>query len=109
MAQKPERFPYWCRDPSLFVATEISRLFNYLDPILVYTRFNSLVASGFCTLVAGADQGQGAWRSWIKSKIYGGAEIRECLEKDADVDVKSSYLMAQVAHNTCKKDNPEIN
>jgi hypothetical protein len=58
--------------------------------------------------VAGADQGQGAWRSWIKVNTYGGAEIRERLEKDADFDVKSSYLMAQVAHITCKKDNPEI-
>ncbi len=108
MAQKPERCPHWCRDPSLVVANEISRLLDYLDPNVISTRFNSLIAGNFCTLVAGADQGQGAWRSWIKVSTISGAEVRERLEIDTNFDVTSSYLMAQVAHITCKKDNPEI-
>jgi hypothetical protein len=58
--QKPERCQYWCRDPSLVVTTELSRMLDYLDPNLITTRFSSLLASGSSTLIAGADQGQGA-------------------------------------------------
>ncbi len=57
--QKPERCQYWCRDPNLVVTTELSRILDYLDPNLITTRFSSLLASGSCTLIAGADQGQG--------------------------------------------------
>jgi hypothetical protein len=83
-------------------------MIDYLDPKLVFSRFNSLVTSGYCTLVAGADQGQGAWRSWIKICTYGESEVREHREKDEMFDFKTTYSIAQVAHITCKKDNSEI-
>jgi hypothetical protein len=64
------------RDPSLVVAKELSRMLDYLDPNLV-----SALASGTCTLVPGADQGQGVWRSWIKIYMMSGTEVR----KDSEV------------------------
>ncbi len=104
--QKPERCSYWCRDPSIVVTKELSRMLYYLDPKIIHSRFSSLLASGSCTLIAGADQGQGAWRSWIKITTYGGQEIRERLQEDSsNFDPRSTYLLAQVAHIYCKKDN----
>jgi len=38
--QKPERCSYWCRDPSLVVSKELSRLLHYLDPNLVLLDLN---------------------------------------------------------------------
>jgi hypothetical protein len=35
-------------------------MLDYLDTNLIPTRFSSLLASDCCTLIAGADQGQGA-------------------------------------------------
>jgi hypothetical protein len=61
-SQKPEQCSYWHHDPSLLVSTELSRMLDYIDPALISCRFNSLLASGQGTLVAGAEQGQGAWR-----------------------------------------------
>ncbi len=88
---KPQRCSYWRRDPSNVVLKELSRMLDYLDPISINSRFNSLLTSGSCTLIAGADQGQGAWRSCIKIRIYGGNEVRECLRDSDNFDVKSSY------------------
>ena len=105
---KPKRCSYWYHNPSLVVANELSRLLDYLAPNQVSTRFNSSLASGHCSLVAGADQGQGAWRSWIKIVTYGGKEIRECLGKDMSFDPKTTYIISQVVHFTCKKDNHVI-
>ncbi len=106
--QKPERCQFWCRDPSLVVSTELSRLLDYLDPNLITTRFSSLLASGFCTLIAGADQGQGAWWSWIKISTMSGEEVWSQMSIEEIFDTKSSYIIAQVAHITCKKDHHEI-
>ena len=101
--QKPERCSYWCRDPSIVVLTELSRMLDYLDPNSINSRFNSLLASGSCSLIAGADQGQGAWRSWIKIMTYGENEVRERLKDSDNFDVKSSYLLAQVGIFIAKK------
>jgi hypothetical protein len=57
--QKPERCHYWCHDPSLVVANEFSRILDYVDRNLIPTRFSSLLASDYCTLIAGADQWHG--------------------------------------------------
>jgi hypothetical protein len=38
---------------------------DYMDSNVVTSKFSSLSTSG-CTIVAGADQGQGAWHSWRK-------------------------------------------
>ena len=107
-SQKPERCHYWCRDPSIVVGKEFSRMLDYLDPNLIPTRFNSLITSGSCTLIAGADQGQGAWRSWIKVSTMSGEEVRNKMSTEESFNLKSSYIIAQVAHITCKKDHPDI-
>ncbi len=83
-------------------------MIDYLDHKLINTRFNSLLASGYYIIVAGADQGQGVWRSWVKISTYGGSEIRECLGEDSNFDVRTTNLIAQVAHISCKSDNHEI-
>jgi hypothetical protein len=106
--QKPERCQYWVRDPSLVVAKELSRMLDYLDTNLIPTRFSSLLASDCCTLIAGADQGQGAWRSWIKIATMSGEEVRNRMSSEENFDIKSSYIVAQAAHITCKKDHHEI-
>ncbi len=103
--QKPERCSYWCCDPSLVVSKELSRMLDYLDPNLFSTRFKSLLVSGYHTIIAGADQGQGAWRSWITISTMGGTEVRERSETEPDFDLKESYLIVQVSHINCKKDH----
>jgi hypothetical protein len=106
--QKPEKCPYWTRDASLVVLNELTRTLDYTDPNLVSSTFSSLTNLNGCTLVAGADQGQGAWRSWIKICIMSSAEVREKMATDDEFDPKKCYLTAQTAHITCKKDHPEI-
>jgi hypothetical protein len=54
-------------------------------------------------LVVGADQGQGAWHSWIKIATMSGTEIRKKIDNDASYKPKNSYIIAQVAHIECKK------
>jgi hypothetical protein len=41
-------------------------MLDFLDPKIIIFGFTSLLASGSYTLIAGADQGQGAWCRWIK-------------------------------------------
>jgi hypothetical protein len=43
----------------------------------------------------------------VKISTYGGNEIRECLDEDSNFDIKTTYLIAQVAHISCKKGNHE--
>jgi hypothetical protein len=56
----------------------------------------------------GADQGQGAWRSWIKISTMSGAEIRSKMASDPNFQPKDSYILSQVAHIVCKKYHHEI-
>ena len=56
----------------------------------------------------GADQGQGAWRSWVKIPTMSGAEIRNRMANDVNYEPKNCYIIAQVAHIVCKKDHHEI-
>jgi len=106
--QKPERCQYWCRDPSIVVTNEISRLLDYTDSNLIASKFSPLLSSDSCSLIAGADQGQGAWRSWIKIPTMSGEEVRHRMATEENFDIKSSYITAQVAHIVCKKDHHEI-
>jgi hypothetical protein len=106
--QQPERCHYWCRDPSLVVANEISRMLDYTEPNIINSTFSSLLSSGTCSLIAGADQGQGAWRSWVKIPKMSGEQVRLRMASEEDFDIKSTYVIAQVAHITCKKDHHEI-
>ncbi len=47
------------------MSKELAKLLDYTNPLVKRTRLNSIINTT-CTVVAGADQGQGAWRSWIK-------------------------------------------
>ena len=106
-SQKAEKCAYWSRDASLVLKKELERLLDYTDLNVVTNKLSSLASSG-CTVVAGADQGQGAWRSWIKISTMSGAEIRNKMSTEDDFDPKSCYIIAQVAHIVCKKDHHEI-
>ncbi len=102
--QKPEQYSYWLCDPSTVVSKELSIMLDFLDPKIINSRFTSLPVSGSFTLIAGADQGQGAWHSWIKITTYGGQEIRDHLQEDSrNCDPRSAYLLAQVAKIYCKQ------
>jgi hypothetical protein len=61
-----------------------------------------------CTLVSGADQGQGAWCSWMKISTMSSTEVRNAMAIDPSFDPKKCYLIAQVAHIVCRKDHHEI-
>ena len=104
---KPEKCPYWFRDPAEVVSVELAKLLDYTDSNLKATKLRSISLSP-CTIVAGADQGQGSWRSWVKVSIESGQTIRERMASELDYDPKSSYIVSQVAHITCKKDHHEI-
>jgi hypothetical protein len=105
--QKPEKCPYWHRDASVVVKNELIKLLDYTDPKEITNKFSSLNNST-CTLVSGADQGQGAWRSWVKISTMSGPEVRMKMANDDGFNVKDSYITSQIAHITCKKDHHEI-
>ncbi len=105
--QKPEKCPYWTHDPSAVASKELSKLLDYTEQTFRASRLSS-IASTTCTIVASADQGQGAWRFWIKISTGSGQQIRERMAADSDYDAKTSYTVSQVAHVTCKKDHHEI-
>ncbi len=63
--QKPEKCNYWSRDAALVVSKELERIIDYSTNLDLIDSLRSLSTSGM-TIVAGADQGQGAWRSWLK-------------------------------------------
>ena len=63
--QKPEKCNYWSRDAALVVSKELERLIDFSTNLDLIDSLRSLSTSGM-TIVAGADQGQGAWRSWLK-------------------------------------------
>jgi hypothetical protein len=65
-------------------------MLEFVNSALVSNRFNSLLASGQCTLVAGANQGQRAWGSWIKIFTPSGARVQESSKKDENFDVRST-------------------
>lgn len=107
--QKPEKCPFWTRDASLVVLNELTRVLEYSDSDLISSNCSSILSvTNGCNLVAGADQGQGAWRSWIKISIMSAEDVRERMARDENFDAKKSYSTAQTAHITCKKDHPEI-
>jgi hypothetical protein len=105
--QKPEKCPFWSLDASENVCKELTRLLDYTDPKVLSTRLAS-ICNTTCTIVAGSDQGQGAWRSWMKIGTMSGAEVRERMVADKNVDPKNSYIISNAAHITCKKDNHKI-
>ena len=55
-SQKPERCSYWCRDASIVVSKELD---YSVDNSESFSEINSIASS--CTLITGADHGQGAW------------------------------------------------
>jgi hypothetical protein len=65
--QKPEKCPYLTRNASLVVFNKPTRTLDYTNPNLISSTFSSLTSVNGCTLVAHADQGQGAWHSRIKT------------------------------------------
>ncbi len=99
LTQKPKKCPYWYRDASVVVINELTRILDYTDML---SNFNSLSSISGCTLVAGANQGQGAWHSWIKIAAMSGIEVRERMSTDENFDPKGSYINSQIAHITCK-------
>jgi len=105
--QKPEKCPFWTHDSSEVVCNELTKLLDYSTSDDISSRLSSICCTR-CTIVAGADQGQGAWQSWIKISTESGERIRECMATDSTYDPKMSYLISQVAHIACKKDNYEI-
>jgi hypothetical protein len=106
-SQKPEKCPYWYRDAALVVTKELERLIDYTKDVDALNRFSSIAKEGM-TIVAGADQGQGAWHSWLKISTMSGSETREQMGTDNTFDPKASYILSQVAHIACKKDNHKI-
>jgi hypothetical protein len=87
------------------VLNELTRLLDYNA---ISSKLSSLSSINGCTLVAGADQGAGAWHYWIKTVTMSGTDIREKRAVDEKFDLKDSYITSQAAHITCKKDHPKI-
>jgi len=55
-SQKMERCSYWCIDASIVVSKELD---YSVDNSESFSKINSIASS--CTLITGADHGQGAW------------------------------------------------
>jgi len=95
---------FWSRNASLVVKKELERLIDYTDFNVVNQKFSSITTSG-CTLIAGANQGQGTWRFWMKISTMSNAEIKKFMDIDANFDPKKCYIILQVAYIICKKDH----
>ena len=76
-----------------------------MDSNVVTSKFSSFSTIG-CTIVAGADQGQGAWHSWIKIATMSGSRIRNKMAIDENFDPKNCYSIAKVTHFVWKKRPP---
>jgi hypothetical protein len=50
----------------------------------------SSISETTCTTVAGADQGQGSWQSWLKISIESSQNIMERMATEQDYDPKST-------------------
>jgi hypothetical protein len=83
-------------------------MLDYTNPNLITSKFSSLLSSDTCALIAGADQGQGAWRSWIKIATVSGEDVRNKMTTEETFVIKSSYIIAQVALISRKKDHHTI-
>jgi hypothetical protein len=92
--QKPEKCPYWCRNPDEVVSKELTKLLDYIDPNLITTGLSSICQTA-CTIVAGV-------------ATESGLKIRERMATEQDFDPKTSCIVFQVAHITCKKDHHKI-
>ncbi len=104
-SQKPEKCSFWSPNASLVVKKELERLLDYTELNVESNKLISLATSG-CTLVAGADQGQGAWRSWIKITTMSGLEIRKKMAIDENFDPKNCYSIAQSCPHCVQKRPP---
>ncbi len=78
-------------------------MLDYTNTNLITSKFSSLLSSNSSALIAGADQGQGAWHSWIKIATMSGEDVRNKMIREENFDIKSSDIIAQVAHISCKK------
>jgi hypothetical protein len=58
--QKPEICHYRLHDASVVVKTELSELLDYTNPREITSKFSS-INNTTCTIITGADHGQGAW------------------------------------------------
>jgi Fe-S cluster biosynthesis and repair protein YggX len=56
-------------------------IIDYTNDLDVIIRFSSLCTTVGMNIIAGADQGQGAWRSWVKISTMSANEIREQMGK----------------------------
>ncbi len=83
----------------MVVKNELRKLLDYTYPKLITTRLGS-ICNTTCTIVAGADQGQGAWRSWIKIHTMSGPEIRKRMAADEEFNPKTSYILSQPIYHT---------
>lgn len=90
-SQKPEKCPYWYRDAALVVTKELERLIDYNNNVDAINRF-CFIAKEDMTIVAGADQGQGAWHSWLKISAMSGNKIREQMDKGNPFDPRQDFV-----------------
>jgi hypothetical protein len=83
--QKPEKCLYLTRDASEIVCKELTKLLDYTNSNELFSRLSS-ICNTICTIVAGADQGQGAWQSWIKISTESGEKVRQTMATDQNYD-----------------------
>ncbi len=86
--QKPEKCNYWSRDAALEVSKELERLIDYSTSL---DSFRSLSTSGM-TIIVGADQGQGAWHSWLTINTMSVNKIEEQMGNDDYMIPKQAIL-----------------
>ncbi len=83
-------------------------LVQWLDETNVAAMWCDANVINGCTLVAIADQGQGAWHFWIKIATMSGTQVQKRMSTDENFDPNDSYIYSQMAHIACKEDNPKI-
>ncbi len=74
-SQKSKKCSFWSHIVSILVKKELERLIDYTE-INVVTNKLSFLATNGCIIVAGADQAQGAWCTWVKNSSMSGAESK---------------------------------
>jgi hypothetical protein len=102
-SQKPEKCTYWSRNALLVVKADLEGLLDYSNLDVESNNLYSLANVNGRMLVVGADQGQGAWRSWIKIPTMPGAERRKRIDNDASYQPKNLHYCTSCTYCVQKR------
>ena len=107
--KEPESCHFWYLDATEVLLSEVNLYVESLQgeysELSPYTNVNGILG---WTILGGGDHGKGAWRSHLKMYIRSPMELRDKKAIDKNDHKNQPYVIRQVAHVVCKKDDPVV-